>query len=186
MIEALLVDSQDADSGCGVTATDHRHPGRLGHGLRHCSRPGRERLHLEHTHRPVPHDRARVGDVSGERLRGSRADIDTRPAIRDLVRGHHPHVRIRSEPIGDNDVHGQDHLDTAPFGLFQIGLDRRELIGFQKRIPHREPMGRQKREGHSAADQETIHAGNQIADDPELVADLGAAKDDHIRPIRLP
>ena len=124
--------------------------------------------------------------MPGERLRGSRPDIHAHPAIRDLIRGHHRDVRIRSEPIGNNDVHGKDHLDTAPFGLFQIGLNRRDLIGFQKRIPHREPLGRQKREGHSTADQQTIDAGNQIADNPELVADLGAAQDDHIRPVRLP
>ena len=45
------------------------------------------------------------------------------------------------------------------------------------------PLGGQEGEAHAAADQQPVDLGQQRLDDRQLVADLGAAEDDHVGPV---
>ena len=51
-----------------------------------------------------------------------------------------------------------------------------DLVGFQQRLADLLALRLQEGVGHAAADDERVHLGQQVADDADLVADLGAAQ----------
>src|SRR5438128_1282582 len=61
--------------------------------------------------RPRPEDRARLGDMARERRARLRADVETEPALGQLVVTSDPRLRIRAELARGDDVGRQDDVE---------------------------------------------------------------------------
>ncbi len=59
------------------------------------------------------------------------------------------------------------------------------LVVLQQRVADLEAAGLEEREAHPAADQQPVDLRQQRGDHPELVGDLAAAEDHHVRPAQL-
>ena len=107
---------------------------------------------LEHAHRPVPEDRARLGDDAAEPLARLRPDVEPEPAVGQILDRVDPRLRVLGELGGADDVARQ--LDRE----VERVLDAHLL-------------------GHLAADQHGVRATAEVLQHAELVVDLRAARD---------
>ena len=83
------------------------------------------------------------------------------------------------------DVGGDDHVGrqadpvAVPPQQPPAGL---HLVVLEQRVADLEAAGLQEREAHPAADEQPVDLRQQRGDHPELVGDLAAAEDHHVRP----
>src|SRR3954469_3148312 len=90
----------------GIAPAHDRRARRLRDGLRHTARAGRERLHLERAHRPVPEDSP--GGLHALRVEVDRLGphVEAHPAIGHLDAVDLAALGARVELVGDHQVHG--------------------------------------------------------------------------------
>ena len=129
-------------------------------GLRHRLRALGEPRPLEHAHRSVPEHGLGPPNARAEVLPCLRADVETEPPLGQLVVGDDLRLGIRVERGRGNHVPRQDDVELER-------ILRAHLFG------------------HLAADQHLVRPAAEISEDLELVLDLGAAGDEHERPLDL-
>ncbi len=115
---------------------------------------------LEDAHRAVPEHGLRVGDRARERLARLGADVEPEPAVRELVVGNDLRLRVLGELGRGDDV------------CRQLDLERERVLDAHLL-------------GHLAADQHPVGLAAEVLEHPQLVVDLGAAGDEHERPLDL-
>jgi hypothetical protein len=173
------------DGGHGVAAAHHRGGVRAGHSAGHRQRTLRERLQLEHAHRPVPEDRLGGGQARRVQLGRGRADVEPHPAVGDLADRHHPRLGVGGESIRHHHVAGQQQPAAALTGVaHRRPRDRLAVLVLVPRRAHREAVRDQEGEGHGASDQDRIGQLGEAVDDPDLVGHLDTADHHHERPRR--
>ena len=67
-----------------------------------------------------------------------------------------------------------------PYGPASSSADVLDLIGFDERLPDRHALGSHQGEAHAPADEHRVDLRQQVADDAELVRDLGPTQDHHV------
>ena len=87
--------------------------------------------------------------------------------------------------IGHHVVHRQHDLHAGPLRLGERRLHPGDPLGVEQRTADLVALRGQEGVGHPAADQQPVGELHQVADDPQLVGDLGAAEHDHVRPGRV-
>jgi len=181
--EAGLVDPEQTYGGCAVATAHDREavdPGdRLGH------RAGALGVgsHLEHAHGAVPDDRLGIGETLGEQRAAVGSDVEAHPAVLDVVDRDVLVVGIGRERRGDDHVDGEHELHAPRLGRRDESLDRLDLVGLEQRRADVLALCGKEREAHAAADEEPVDRAQQVLDDSELVADLGAAEHDGVGPV---
>ena len=156
----LVVEPELVERTDGVAAADDGVAVDRRNGLGDRLRPGRERLPLEHAHRPVPEDRPRGADPPREVLPRVWPDVEPEPAVRERV-------------------------EPTPPGLSVLGeLARRDDVGREHDL-ERERVGVTQLLRHLPADQHLVGPPAEVLEDAELVRDLGAAGDEHERALDL-
>ena len=79
----------------------------------------------------------------------------------------------------------QQEFQLVALGLFQKLARQFDLVFLHQRFADRLALGLEEGVGHAAADDEGVNFIQQIADDADLVADLGAAENGDERPLRM-
>ena len=138
-----------------------------------------ELLHLEDTGGTVPQDGLGLVDGSLVELDGLLAAVEAHPAVGNTgLVGGGGSVGGRAESVGGDVVDGQDELDVVLLGLLDEAGD---LLGaglVEERVADADALERLlEGEGHAAADDEQVDLVEQVVDQLDLVADLGAAED---------
>jgi hypothetical protein len=169
-----MVDAQvETELGHGrgtVAPTDHGEAVGVGHRLGHVDRALLEAGVLEHAHRAVPEDGARMLQWSDERQRGGRADVEALPAVGDVA---HEDLDLLVGPHGDH-VGGNEELVLAR--ALEEALAGVDPVGLHQRVPHLVPLGQHEREAHGPADGQVVDLVDQGFDDAHLGADLRPAQ----------
>jgi hypothetical protein len=183
----------DAKVGRGrsriAAANDHggARRGRLGGGVEQRLGAGGKRRKLKHTHRTVPDDGLSARQHVGKLLLRRRTDVEAEPAVGhavgngdDLVRG------VGGKLVGDNIVDRSVQLDVVLGGERGELADNFGALGVKERgadLVMVEHFGKRKR--HAAANDHFVDERQQIANELNLVGDLGAAENGDVRLARL-
>ena len=181
-VAELVLDLVVGGNGSGVTTTDDdglAGGGGLEGGVHGLLGAVGELLHLEDTGRTVPQDGLGLVDGSLVELDGLLAAVETHPAVGDAgLVGGGGGVGGGAEGVGGDVVDGQDELDVVLLGLLHEAGD---LLGaglVEERVANADALeGLLEGEGHAAADDEQVDLVEQVVDQLDLVADLGAAED---------
>ena len=159
-----------ADDGDGGGLTQG-----LGHGLGALGKGGE----LEHAHRAVPDDGARVGHGVAIELHGLGADVQALPAVGDLAGLHHLAVGVGGKLVGAHGVHRQEELDALLLGLVHHLQGVFLPVGLQQAVADFAAHGGGEGIGHAAADDDGVGDLQQVVDDADLGGDLRAAQNGH-------
>ena len=95
--------------------------------------------------------------------------------------GDGDHLGVRGEVPAADDVDGQDDLDAALIGAFQVAPARLQTVRVEEAPADLVTLCREEGEEHPTADEESVGRPHEVVDDGELVGDLGAAQDHGIR-----
>lgn len=138
-----------------------------------------ELLHLEDTRRAVPQDGLSLVDGGAVELDGLLAAVEAHPAVGDAgLVGGGGGIGGGGEGVGGDVVAGQDDLDVVLLGL---GDEVGDLLaaGFvEEGVADADVLeSLLEGEGHAAAHDEDVDLVEQVVDQLDLVADLGAAED---------
>lgn len=145
---------------------------------------------LEDAHRAVPEDGLGVGDLRRVQLTRLGTDVQALLVGGDLVRvddregGRGLALQVR-ELRGDQDVDREDQLDAGVLGALHVLLDDLHLVLLEQGDADLVALGVEEGVGHAAADEDAVGLAEQLVDDGELVGDLGAAQDHHVRTLDL-
>ena len=152
---------------------------RLGHG----PGAGGEVVKLKHAHGAVPHHGARALHGAAEGLDGVGTDIQALPALGNGHGADHLALGVIGEVIRRHGVCGQQKLHAVLFGLFDHFQGVIQLIRLAQALADAAALGLGKGIRHAAADDDGVRLVQQVVDDRDLVADLGAAQHRHKGPL---
>ena len=172
----LVREAQLLDRRRGVAAADDRN--RAGFRDRLGDRLGAdcEGVELEHAHRAVPDDRARVLDRVREQLDGLGADVHAHHVVRQLASLVNDRLGVRAEVVAAHGVDRQQELDALVRRLLDQAKRQIHLILLAQRGADRAALRLGEGVGHAAADDDGVALVDQVVDDVDLVRDLGAAQ----------
>lgn len=138
-----------------------------------------EFLHLEYTRRAVPKDGLSLVDGGLVELDRLLAAVETHPTVGNAVLvGGSGGVGGGAESVGGDVVGGQDELDVVLLGLLDEAGDLLAAAFVEERAADADILERLlEGEGHAAADNQDVDLVEQVVDQLDLVADLGATED---------
>ncbi len=129
--------------------------------------------------------RARA-DFFGKRFNRLRADVEShhvggnRFAVTDnFCRG------AGFDAFGDHMIGGQQELQFVSLRLLQEVLGEFDFVFFDQTLANGLPLRLKKGVGHAAADDEDVDFAEQVLDDSDFVADLGATENRDERMLRV-
>merc|ERR1719409_1295985 len=153
------------DRGDGVTTTNDGDTVEVGEGVRDGEGSLGEGIHLEDAHRAVPDDGLALVEFGLEALDRVRTDVETHPALRNVVNGDDLRVGVRGELVGDDDVRREQELDALGFSL-----------GHERLV---------EGEDHATTEDNLVSLLQQGLDDANLGGHLGTADDGAKRALRV-
>ena len=173
------------DRGDGVTTTDDGDTVEVGEGVRDGEGSLGEGIHLEDAHRAVPDDGLALVEFGLEALDRVRTDVETHPALRNVVNGDDLRVGVRGELVGDDDVRREQELDALGFSLGHELLGEVNLVvldeGGTDGLAERLVEG----EDHATTEDNLVSLLQQGLDDANLGGHLGTADDGAKRALRV-
>lgn len=181
-VAELVFDAVVGSNSSSVTATDDDDLA-LASGLKRSVHGGLgaagELLHLEDARRAVPQDGLGLVDGGLVELNRLLAAVEAHPAVGDAVLvGGGGGVGGGAESVGGDVVGGQDELDVVLLGLLDEAGDLLAAVFVEERVADADILERLlEGEGHAAADDQDVDLVEQVVDQLNLVADLGAAED---------
>mmetsp|Transcript_13005 Transcript_13005/g.22029 ORF Transcript_13005/g.22029 Transcript_13005/m.22029 type:complete len:479 (+) Transcript_13005:86-1522(+) len=174
----LVSEACHLDSGHGVTTTDDGD--RVGHfseGVGDGEGALGEGLHLEHAHGAVPHHRLTGLELGLERLDGVGPNVETHPAVGNLVGSADLRVGISGELVSQHNVRGQEQLHALGLSLNHERLGELDLVLLHQGGADREALRLVEGEDHAATEDEHVDGLQEGLDDSDLGGHLGPAHD---------
>ena len=166
--------------GCRAVAAAHDGGGAaLGQGLGHGAGAAGETLKLKHAHGAVPHHGAGALDGVAEPFGGLRANVQAHHVVGDGVGGNHLGLGVGGKLLGGQGVGGQQQLHAAILGLGNHLQGIAQFVALAQAGANGTALGLGKGIGHAAADDDGVGLVQQVVDDADLIADLGAAQHRH-------
>ena len=130
-----------------------------------------EFLHFEAAHRSVPDNSLGGFDGFAVKFDSFRTDIEAHPVVIDIETDNFG-VGFGIEFVGFNAVDGEQEFDTALVGFSDHFAGIVHLVGFAERITDLVTLGSEESINHTAADDEGIDLGQQVADNCKFVESL--------------
>ena len=166
--------------GCRAVAAAHDGDGAaVGQSLGHGTGALGKGVELKHAHGAVPHHGAGAANGVAENLGGFGADVQALHVVGDGVGGHHVGLGLGGELAGGHGVGGQQELHAVALGLVDHLQGVVQLVVLAQAVADGAALGLGEGVGHAAADDDGVGLLQQVVDDADLIADLGAAQDGH-------
>ena len=159
-----------ADDGDGISLAQS-----LGHSLGALGESGK----LKHAHGAVPDHSAGVLHSGAVQLHRLGTDIQTFPAVGDAAGFHGLHIGVRSELVAADGIHGQQQLHALGSGLCHHFVGVVLPVGLKQGVADLAALGSGEGIGHTATDDDGVGDLQQVVDNADLGADLGAAQNGH-------
>ena len=125
-----------------------------------------------------------VGERLDHQVLARLPEVDDVPRRRDLLGRERLVLGAAGDFLGHDDVDRQDDPDALLLGGRQDPPRIVDPVGLGEALADRLALRQQERVGHPATQDEHVDLGQQVVDDPDLVADLGAAEDRRERLLR--
>src|SRR5208282_261436 len=164
--------------GYGISAAyDRRGSGIFRHGLGDLERATGKGRHFENSHGAVPDDGSGGCDFIGKHFDRLRADIERHHVIGDgLAPADDFGQGAGFDAICNDVIGGQQELELVGFRLLQQIAGELNPVFFDQALAHGFALRLEEGVGHAAADDEDVNLAEQVLDDSDFVADLGAAE----------
>ena len=160
-----------------IAAADDRDGAALGHGRGDRDGAVRKPRELRNAHRAVPDNRARVLQRVSKELLGLGSDVETHPAVGNLVARDLLIIAVGSVLVAHAVVDRDHEFDALGLGVGHDLAGQLNLVLLQNRIADAVSQRLHKGIGHTAADNQGVHLVQQVGDDADLVRNLRAAED---------
>ncbi len=181
VLDPCLVGGRDAVAA----AQEHEGPPvrGIGHLLGHRQGALGEGLHLEDAHGAVPQHRPGLADLQAVEGDGVGADVQAHGALGHGLAVDHGGLGAGGHLLGHHVVDGQAQDRALLPGLGEEVPGQVELVVLVEAVAHGDALGLEEGEAHGAADEDGLRMTDEVADEPDLLRDLGAADHGHQRPL---
>ena len=153
----------------------------LGHSLSHSQGALGESIKLEHAHGAVPDDSLGALQSLDILLGSLHAGVKSLPVIGNLVHIHSLGVGISSELVSNDEIHGEDNLYALLLSFLQQITSEIILVRLAEGLADGQALGCIEGMSHAAADDDFVDLLDHVADDADLIGNLGTADDSHER-----
>mmetsp|Transcript_36934 Transcript_36934/g.44684 ORF Transcript_36934/g.44684 Transcript_36934/m.44684 type:complete len:398 (+) Transcript_36934:235-1428(+) len=169
----------------GVTTSDDGNTVQLCKSVSNTEGTLGEGIHLEHTHRSVPHHSLALGKLVLEELQAIRANVKSHPAVFHIFNGGDLCVGISGEVVRKDDISGQKDLDSLLLSLGHELLCQVDLVLLNQRRSGGKTHSLVESEDHASTDDELVALVEQGLDHSNLGGNLGATNNSAERTLGL-
>src|SRR5271156_1864040 len=171
--------SRGFDCSYGISAAYDRNGSRIFcHGLGNLKGAFSEGRQFEDSHGAVPDDGAGARDFLGEGFNGFGPDIERHHVGGNGFAGTDDFRQGAGfDAVGDDVVGGQQELEFTAFRLLQKVAGKFDLVFFEQTLANGLALCLEEGISHASSNDEGVNFAEQVLDDSDFVADLGATED---------